>query len=250
MELILIIVLIIGVGIVAAIHQDKQRKKLVQDVTSKCKESGLEVSQIFIGDNRKSGIVLDESNKKICLIDKTLSGLIFRTISYHDILSSEIIEDGINIVKTSRSSQVGGALIGGILLGGAGAVIGGLSGSKSSSTEKVKKIELHIIVNDTKQPRHVLSFLGHETKKSGLGKFTYNNAIESARHWHSLISVLIRQADNDDMANEKEIAATVDHPETNNSVADEIGKLANLLDRNLITESEFREQKTKLLAKA
>jgi len=40
-----------------------------------------------------------------------------RIISYRDLLSSEIFEDGTTITKTVRSGQVGGALIGAIALG-------------------------------------------------------------------------------------------------------------------------------------
>jgi hypothetical protein len=43
-----------------------------------------------------------------------------RIISYRDLLSSEIFEDGTTITKTVRSSQVGGGLIGAIALGGVG----------------------------------------------------------------------------------------------------------------------------------
>lgn len=249
MGLLIIIASLFLIGILYANYQDKKRNKMKQNVIAKCEETGLKISQCYIGENMKTGIAFDESNKKLCLIDKTPSDFITRTIPYRDILSSEIIEDGINTIKTSRSSQVGGALVGGLLLGGVGAIVGGLSGSKSTSAEKVKKIELHITVNDTQQPRHVILFLNHETKKSGIQKFTYNKAIEDTRHWHSLISVLIKQADNEDKIVEKETAATIElaAPSIKISIADEISKLVKLLDQNIITESEFRQQKTKLL---
>ncbi|MEK5444442.1 hypothetical protein [Fredinandcohnia sp. FSL W7-1320] len=41
-------------------------------------------------------------------------------------------------------------MLGGIVAGGVGAVIGGLSGSQTSTNE-VKKIQLQVVVNDTKK---------------------------------------------------------------------------------------------------
>jgi len=157
---------------------------------------GIEASQHFIGKNAKTGIAVDEKNKKIMLVDKNINGFITRIISYRDVLSSEIIEDGVSIIKTERASQLGGALVGGILFGGLGAVVGGLSGAKTSGTDKVRKIELHIIVNDTQKPLHVISFLEKEVRKTGFAKYEYDQASDSVRHWHSLLNVLIKKADN------------------------------------------------------
>jgi len=99
------------------------------------------------------------------------------------------------VTKTVRSSQIGGALVGGIALGGVGLMIGGLSG-KAESTEKVKRIDLRIIVNDTKNPLHDVNFLYIPTnKESGY----YQMSLQKARQWHGIIEVLIRQADTEDV---------------------------------------------------
>lgn len=164
--------------------------------------SGATISQGFVGKDAKTGIALDEKNKKIILVDKIEEHFTSRVISYSDVLSSEIVEDGESVTKTTRSSQLGGALVGGLLLGGLGAVVGGLSGSKTSGKGKVMKLELHIIVNDMRQPLHVISFLRQEVKRSGYGGVVYDEALNKARHWHSLFNVLLKQVENNQQTKE------------------------------------------------
>lgn len=146
-------------------------------------------SQHVMGEDGKSGIAIDESRRKVCLIMATKGQTDARVLDYGALLSSEIAEDGRAVMRTSRTSQIGGALVGGALLGGVGAVVGGLSGKKLSA-DKVKRIDLHITVNDTIRPIHTVTFLNLETNKGGI---LYTQAIKKAQHWHALVDVLIKQ---------------------------------------------------------
>ena len=51
-----------------------------------------------------------------------------KKIPYADILGVDISENGNSVFQKSTSSAVGRALVGGVLLGGVGAVIGGIAG--------------------------------------------------------------------------------------------------------------------------
>ncbi|MDD9855558.1 MAG: SHOCT domain-containing protein, partial [Gammaproteobacteria bacterium] len=62
-----------------------------------------------------------------------------------------------------------------------------------------------------------------------------------ARHWHGLLTAVIKQADLEDSAGEK---AAVD----SSSVADELAKLAALKEQGVLSDDEFSNQKQKLLA--
>ncbi len=153
-----------------------------------------EISQQFMSVDGKSGIAIDDRRKKVCLIENTSGKIIdSRVVDYKELLSSEIYEDGQTVMRTSRSSQIGGALVGGLLLGGVGAVVGGLSG-KSVAADKVKRIELIITVYDTVKPLHILTFLDIENNKGG---FVHKEAMNKTRHWHAMVDVLIKQADTD-----------------------------------------------------
>lgn len=194
-------------------------------------------TQKFMGNNGNSGIAIDESRMKICLIKFQYGELLMDVCSYRDLVSSEIFEDGNTVTSTSRSSQLGGALIGGIALGGVGAIIGGLSG-KTVSTQKPKRIDLRITVDRTDAPVHDLNFMDIETSKDGI---IYTMSMQQARHWHGLISVLIRRADHENSTNKLSAMPS-------GSVPDEIRKLALLRDEGLISDEEFVAQKAKLLA--
>lgn len=188
--------------------------------------------------NGTNGIAIDEKRCKICLVSLVDDNVITKIYTYKDILEVEILEDGFSFSKTSRGSQIGGMLLGGITLGGVGAIIGGLSGS-TNQVEKVKNITLKIVINDTRVPMFMLNILSFDNgvlKNSS----TYINFMNTARRWHSLLSVLIKKADEED--EEKE-----NSPNLVISVADEILKLKKLLNEKLLSEEEFEEQKNKLL---
>jgi len=196
------------------------------------------VSQKIIGQDGNFGLAIDEGQRKICLIDNRYEIPEYRVFSYKDIISCQLFEDGSMVTKTVRSSQIGGALVGGIALGGVGLMIGGLSG-KAESTEKVKRIDLRIIVNDTKNPLHDVNFLYIPTnKESGY----YQMSLQKARQWHGIIEVLIRQADTEDVQ-----PTTAVIKKTQSSLTDEIRELAELKNLGILTDDEFKNRKEKLL---
>ena len=197
------------------------------------------VTQKFISLHLYSAIAIDEGRKKVCLVLNGPGGVSNRIISYNEILSCEIYEDGAVVTKTVRSSQLGGALIGGLALGGVGAIIGGLSGSTKTS-DKVNRIDIRITVNDTKNPLHDVNFLLGECPRESI---FYKSANQQARHWHGLVDVLIKRADMDDKAKH----APVQQPATS-SLADELKKLAELRDLGVLNAEEFQEQKNRLLS--
>lgn len=196
-------------------------------------------SQRYTSLNGNDTLSIDEKNKRISFISLTTSEN--RVYSYHDILKSEILTDGISVTSTNRASQLGGALLGGLLAGGVGAIIGGLSGS-TTSKDKVKKIELNVIVNDTVNPVHKITFLDSEFSTFSKDSQEYKDGYNTAYHCHQLIGVLIKQADNEDKRKEQ-----INKQSQDFSVADELRKLQQLKNEGILTESEFDMQKKKLI---
>ena len=138
------------------------------------------------------------------------------------------------------------------MLGGVGAVIGGLSGRKTN-TEKVTKITLRIIVNDPANPIYDVCFLSSETNKNSA---TYKSAIEKAQEWLARLDVMIKRADKINEA--QPIAETIQKvkkskkvkkAKTSCSVSDELIKLTDLRDGGLLTDAEFEHRKSKLNSK-
>lgn len=213
-------------------------------------------TQEFISSDRETMIAIDEESKKVCILWNKHDNVTelsstfgkydyeYQIYDFRDILQTEILENGSTVTKTSRRSQVGGALLGSMLAGGAGAVIGGLSGATKSQNE-VKKVQLQIIVNDTKKPFHRITFMSEE-KAVSKENMIYKHANKLITHWQSILSHIINKTD------------AVDIPDLNNnkngqqllnstSVAEELTKLAELRDKGIISEDEFVSQKKKLL---
>ena len=238
--IILGVVAAVVIAIIQAINTSKKKKEMEE------KLAGLydfTPSQKMIGNDGNSGIAVDEGRKKVCLIKQSMGNIDLDVLTYKDILSSEVFEDGVTITKTARGSQIGGALIGGLALGGVGAIIGGLSG-KTKSSDKVKRIDLRITVNRTNNPIHDINFMNVESKKGGI---IYNAAMEQARHWHGLLAVLIKRADSEDIAKERKLVEEKRELLPKGSVADELLKLGELHKQGLLTDDEFEAQKKKLL---
>lgn len=196
--IILFVVLIFVFTIAEPIIESKNKSSLKKKMEDRINNvTNFSPSQKALGVDGISGIAFDESRKLICLIKQINDVVNLDAVSYQEILSVEIFEDGVTVTKTSRSSQLGGAIVGGLALGGVGAVIGGLSGNTASSN-KVSKIDLRITVNNTKNPIHDINFMNTEDKQHGP---IYNSAMEKARHWHGLMSVLIKRGELEDTIN-------------------------------------------------
>jgi len=215
----------------------QQRQGLAEKLSN---IEGFSPSQQVVGKNGRAGFAIDEAAKLICVIRRQAEEMEFRVLPYSDLVSSEICENGETVTKTSRTSQVGGVLVGGALLGGVGAVIGGLSG-KTKSSQRITGMTLRVVVNDIKIPVYELTFMEADLKVKK-GGFLYSTVEKEIYHWHSIISVLIKQADADAKALDKAGATAV------GSVADELAKLAQLKKEGVITQKEYDKQKTKLLA--
>ena len=251
---IIMLVVLVG-GPIFIIEEEKRNKraKARKKALVEYNPPNFVATQKVISGDKETGIMIDESNKKVCLINCSLDNqkkLVIndKVLSYRDILSSEIDEDirggsTTIITKTSRDSQLGGTLLGGLILGPAGAVIGGLSGEKKSELKKsddiVTRVGLRIIVNDINNPIHIVNFLVANFLDNPVRKnsTTYKSAIEQAKYWHSLISVLIKRADTEDRRTNSSIS----------SITTELEKLAKLRDTKVLTEEEFLNQKHKLL---
>ena len=234
--------LIILLGVLAYYVYSKNRKNInVENYLLQITD--FNETQKIMGVDDHVGISIDEQRKKVCLINYPAKQ--FRVISYQDLLSSEIFEDGESISKAMRGSQIAGAIIGNIAFGGVGAIIGGLSG-KRKTAGTVNRIYFRLTVNDIKQPIFDINFLNKETKKD---KPIYQQALQKARHCHGLVEVLIKRADMEDRQLAQKTNTSNDQQVSKQlSVADELKKLADLRDSGALTNEEFQQQKAKLIS--
>lgn len=163
-----------------------QRGEKLRDLL---KESGLTINKEYA--NGFNGIGVDLDGEKIITIKPNEDGEHQkRIIPMNKILHAELVEDGETITRTSRFDQLKGAAVGGALFGATGAVIGGLSGEKSTS-EMVQKIELQLTVEDILDPIERIVFF--EMKKPVEKKDEiYKTARKDAEEWYAILGRILQ----------------------------------------------------------
>lgn len=188
--IIILLVTLLFLAVINSSLKSKRKKTLINSHLNKVQE--FTPSQVLLNSDITNGIAVDNNREKICIFSISKKNKISSSI-YHsqDILSVEIIEDGDCITSTARGSQVAGLAIGGVLLGGVGAVVGGLSGKKKES-KKISQVDLNVTINKLSNPINTFSLL---TLPSFRKSEPYKTAIESAKKWEAIIAILIKRAD-------------------------------------------------------
>lgn len=186
----------------------------------------------YFGPNNDSGIAIDRTNKQIALLTPN-SRVIVR---FADIVSSEVIVDSESIIKTDRVNQISGAVVGGLLTGGIGALVMAMGASKKQ-IDKVNKIQLKILTTQTHNPIHTILF--YHKNSWGIPK----SSLEDANKWYDLISVAIKESQVATKNAEVQESASITP-----SLSDELLKLSNLRSNGLLTDDEFTNAKKKLIA--
>ena len=167
---------------------------------------------VFTRSSSASGIALNSDSTQICIFDCNVDtgDVKIRLYRAADILNAEVVEEGYTKTesttravtdtktKTSGTSMVGRAVVGGVLFGPVGAVVGGATAKKVNkgttkevtqqvTTEVVRSVVLKIIVNDTSNPLLVVQFMQYETER---GSSIHTTALNKANHWQALLKVL------------------------------------------------------------
>ncbi|MBO4662282.1 MAG: SHOCT domain-containing protein [Bacteroidaceae bacterium] len=187
--------------------------------------------------------IMDDFFKVLVLINRDTH----EVFNYADIIEVSYEENGNQLYTKSAGRTVGGAIVGGVLMGGAGAVVGGLSGA-SKQNKEVKSIDVKILLRSTSRTSHTLHFNAAnrvlKTKEDADRKL-YEQYTKNANKAKDLLSVIIDDA----KQAAAQVAPVMSQPiaPQSTSVADELSKLAKLKADGILTEEEFLAQKAKLL---
>lgn len=176
-------------------------------------------------------IRIDTINKKIaiCHIQQRKVAI----LSFNQIIECKVIEDS-NVIM---EGGIGRAVVGGILFGGAGAIVGSTT-RKSKSV--VSNFSIQIITNDVKEPLYQLDLLGRTDLSTEDGMRIYKEATAFANDVYATVQSII---------SENKTAVEHNINQVSSSSVDELEKLANLKDKGIITEKEFEESKRRILSK-
>lgn len=197
--------------------------------------SALEVKELI---NRRIDIVNSfKATKKIApylYIDENNKGFKIgnNIFEYSNLLSFELLEDGETITK----GGLGRAVAGGLLFGGVGAIVGGVTGGKKSSGV-CSSLKLRVTLRNAHIDTVYIDFINTETKTKS---FIYKAAQENAQSCISALEIIADQ----NRSGQSELTSTTTQTV---SAADEIAKFKQLADQGIITQEEFEAKKKQLL---
>lgn len=185
-------------------------------------EKNKELLEIFTPTKTFKKMLSVDANHKLWMYGT--SNIVF---NFNDVVSYELIQDGESITK----GGVGRAVAGGILFGGVGAVVGGLTGKKKVVTE-IKEYALNVVTKNEFFPKILINFLTVTSTKSN--SIIFKTAQANAQNIMAEFDLMIESTN----SSEKDIQL---------SSADELRKFKNLLDDGIITQAEFDLKKKQLL---
>lgn len=129
----------------------------------------------FNPDRKNSYLQIDTDNKLFKVKNLSCN----KIFNFDDIIDFELLEDDISVA----SGGLGRALVGGIALGGAGAVVGAVTGKKVTK-KKITKLLVKLTLNDFDFPCILITLIDKPTKTASKD---YQKAFNEA---HQLISIL------------------------------------------------------------
>ena len=224
-----IIILIIGAilwGIISGINSNQEAKErgyiMEAKVNNMC---NFNATQKVVGVNNLYTFAIDNNRREVAYIEENQETI----IPYDEIISVEVIEDNTVIASKSTMRTIGGAVVGGALGGGAGAVVGGLSGN-TNMKKKVTLVQVKLRLRDISNPTLLIKCFdcktmagGQEVKTDGILGFVYKQGLEHAQQIADWVSVIIDDVDR------KQKQINNNNTSNSNSVADELAKLADFV---------------------
>lgn len=134
-------------------------------------------------------LLIDGNTQQLCIAyNEASTNGEYRYYIYpaNRILTSAVISDNEEVTSASTSSTVGRAIVGGLIFGGAGAIVGGLS-TKKVEKKLTSSLELKIIVDDSEKPGHRISFFFNNGTQVGAS----TALIREVEKWQVLVELLM-----------------------------------------------------------
>ena len=194
----ILVVALIG-GFLGASHNIKKSSSDRNKAIDNAIESGFDINRHTVISPISNTVFSVDTDKSLIGIFGKYSR---RVIPFAEIVSIEIIEDGETIYQKGILSTASRMVAGGILLGGIGAVAGGLTTS-SKAKELVSQLSVKIKTNNIDKPTYTLTLFDSRDmtpdhkpaipKKGAINSYMYQQAINDANQIKDLVDVIISQ---------------------------------------------------------
>lgn len=139
--------------------EENQRELARSRIASFFRKRAGEPTKEYIFPDGDAGIALNEEHQLLMFTGRDGGAVYLNTIPYAKLIRAEVIEDGSVVSSTDTGGKLVGAAAGGILFGGAGAVVGAISGGDTTTTNHVNRICLRLFVDDVNHPYHEFDFV-------------------------------------------------------------------------------------------
>lgn len=200
----------------------------IKEAIEKAKQDMIDMNNF--NTTRKVGkyISFDDNQRKFLLPKTFFTNA--KIYDYSELLGYELLEDGDIITK----GGLGRAVVGGVLFGGVGAIVGGVTGGKRGK-RVIKSVKIKLTLDNKAVPVEYVTLLNSEFKSDS---FVYKSVIQDAEKIIGILTSISRESENKSLENTSVSEL---------SGADEILKFKKLLDEGIITEEEFAAKKKQIL---
>jgi len=181
--------IIVGVIVWIIFAVDKGRENFIDQRLSGIQDFSADL--IFKSGTCDNAIAIDRGRKKIAVV---LNAVKTRSMSltpivypFDELIAIEVVRDDMSVTKTNRGSQAAGAAVGGVLLGPAGLLLGGLSGSKRNEN-KITKLSLKLYTTDLAFPVQEIYFW--DGGSNGVDPSVLQPVIAEMDQWYGRLRVI------------------------------------------------------------
>ena len=166
-------------------------------------------------------------------------------IPWSKILDFKVIEDGTQVME---GNSILGAAVGGVLFGGAGAIVGSALGSHSISGD-CKDLTLKIIIDDMDVNTRYINFIGSnsEITEAPRGSGKYADAAARLEECVSLLTIILKRRQEQKISAMQAQQIPAQAPPMQEDIIGNIKKLSELKEAGIITADEFEKKKKELM---
>lgn len=182
-----VFVVLIAVAIWAWAAENSRKSTLEAHVRGL---DGFTAQHILIGADGITALAVDDDRKQVCLVASAGGSIGHRMLAYASIMSVEVEEDGAVISSVSRGSQLAGAAVGGLLLGGVGAVVGAMTGARKEKRQ-VSRVVLKVTTEDVVDPLFRVTLQNVPSPSDGV---VYKATCLQTSEWQGRLEAVMRQA--------------------------------------------------------